>query len=139
MKERIWSETPDSAFEAVVLPGNEKNISWEEEGKEFSFRGMMYDVVRTKTVNGKTILLCVNDNLENQLLQQINDITATNQQHDSRQHPVPGFKLLYDIFFPEPVGCLSFTPRRAPVRICYTVALADQPHTIQVPPPRGLL
>jgi hypothetical protein len=139
VKARIWSEAPDSCFEAVILSGNESNIRWEEQGKEFSYKGFMYDVVKTRTVNGKTILLCVNDKMEDQLLQQINVITKTNQQRDSRQHALPGFTQLYDIFFPQAVNCLSFAPGRIPVHIYYTVALPSQPAAIIAPPPRRFL
>jgi hypothetical protein len=137
VKERIWNEAPDSCFEAVVLSGNEKNISWEEKGKEFSYKGLMYDVAKTKTINGKTILFCVNDKMEDQLLQQINDITRTNQQHNGH-HAIQVSTVLYDIFFPQPVSCLSFDLPCRPVGIYYTVALPNQPVAILVPPPRCL-
>jgi hypothetical protein len=61
MKERILKDIPDSLLTAIVLTGNENNIDWEEEGKELSFKGAMYDVVRSRIVEGKTVLYCSND------------------------------------------------------------------------------
>lgn len=136
IKERVWRDAPDSCFKAVVLSGNEKDIRWEEEGREFSLKGMMYDVVRTKIINGQTILLCVNDTMEDALLQQINDITKNNHQHNSRDGSEPGGKLLYDAIFPDSLHCLNLCFRRAPIRIHYAVALSSQPALINLQPPR---
>ena len=58
-------------MEVISLSGN-KEIYWEEKGKEFMFKGEMYDVVKTKTVNGKVMLYCINDKKEKALVDNYN-------------------------------------------------------------------
>ena len=65
MKEQLLAGLPESSFEIIELTAN---LHWKEKGKEFLLNGQMYDVAKTKQVNGKTLLYCLNDNKEKQLL-----------------------------------------------------------------------
>lgn len=49
------------------LPPN-ASFKWKEEGKEFSYNGSMYDIVRKETKGAKTIYYCINDCREKQLI-----------------------------------------------------------------------
>lgn len=51
-----------------VQDGLESNISWIKPGKEFTFKGEMFDVVRSKTEHSRTIYYCINDKKEKQLI-----------------------------------------------------------------------
>ena len=72
LKERaeaqLLSTINDDQFEQVNEDDNRGNIIWEEEGKEFSLNGQLYDVAKKQVVNGKTILYCLNDKKEEQLI-----------------------------------------------------------------------
>ena len=60
---------PESSLE--VIAGDQKNIIWEEEGKEFSLNGLLYDVVKTRIMDGKIFIYCVNDAKEEELLRDL--------------------------------------------------------------------
>ena len=68
VQKEILSGLPETAFIPVCFEDNESVIKWDEEGKEFSLNGEMYDVAITKMENGKTIFYCLPDKKEEQLL-----------------------------------------------------------------------
>lgn len=136
MKERILKDVPDSLLTAVVLNGNENNIDWEEEGKEFSFKGAMYDVVRSRMVEGKTVLYCSNDEKEDQLLDQQNDITKSNTQNTGKNSKVPEIKLIYDCVVAEHPGYFISSLPNVRAFMHYDAALLQQATANITPPPR---
>ena len=91
IKERMISQLKDEELE-VISSGN-KNIYWEEEGKEFLFNDEMYDIVKTKMINGKVILYCINDKKEKTLIDNYNLITKNNSSSDKKG------KAAFDNFF----------------------------------------
>lgn len=63
----------------ICLNDNLQKIYWEDqEQKEFSLNGQIYDVVRRSTVNGKTMLYCYSDREEQHLINDYNSITKHN-------------------------------------------------------------
>ncbi len=94
----LLNALPDKELEAISVNANYKNISWEEEGREFMLNGKMYDVVRTLNSGGQTILLCSSDEKEDALLAEMNEITQSNQQKSGKQQP-PITNLVYDCIF----------------------------------------
>jgi hypothetical protein len=84
IKEIIVGQLKDKELEQISLSDNKHKIFWEEEGKEFSLNGEMFDVVKKKVVNGKTILLCINDKIEQALLDKYNSITKHNSSSDKK-------------------------------------------------------
>jgi hypothetical protein len=83
IKEKIFQNLKDEELQSISLSDNQ-NIYWEEDGKEFLLNGEMYDVVKTKTVNGKVILYCNNDKKEKALIDNYNLITKHNSSSDKK-------------------------------------------------------
>lgn len=83
IKEKIFQNLKDEELQSISLSDNQ-NIYWEEDGKEFLLNGEMYDVVKTKTVNGKVILYCINDKKEKALIDNYNLITKHNSSSDKK-------------------------------------------------------
>lgn len=87
--ERLLSKIDPAAFQQIDAA--DSHISWEEEGKEFYLYGQLYDVAKKETVNGKTILYCINDAQEEQLLKKLlKDISSQQDQNGNKdgKHPV---------------------------------------------------
>lgn len=63
-REQIMAGLPDDQLQLVILEDNAAAIRWEEAGKEFWLGKQIYDVVRTRNVDGKTYLYCLNDSKE---------------------------------------------------------------------------
>jgi len=75
---------------------NEKEIEWTKKNKEFRYKGLMYDVVRTEIKNDKKIYYCINDVKEKILI-------ANFTRHNRRKNKVllELKKLLNNKYFPE--------------------------------------
>ncbi len=84
IKERIFQQLKDEELEIISLTDNKQHIYWEEEGKEFLLNGEMYDVVKTKRINGIIILYCINDKKEKSLIDNYNLITKHNSDSDKK-------------------------------------------------------
>ncbi len=84
VKEEIKNNLKDEELEIISFTDNKLNIFWEEEEKEFLLNGEMYDVVKTKTVNGKQLLYCINDKKEKSLVDNYNTITKHNSSADKK-------------------------------------------------------
>jgi len=65
----LLAEIPESSMKIFDAEANKHDIIWQEEGKEFLLQGKMYDVAKTKIVDGKTYHYCVSDIKEDQVLQ----------------------------------------------------------------------
>ena len=63
-EEQILSTVNQNQLEQINEAENNNAIVWEEEGKEFSLNGQMYDVAKKEIVNGKAVLYCLNDLIE---------------------------------------------------------------------------
>jgi hypothetical protein len=68
IKKELFSALPDSSLEIIIAEEHAGAIQWQEEGKEFYLNGILYDVVKAKKTNNKTILYCLNDYKEKHLL-----------------------------------------------------------------------
>ena len=83
IKGKILNQLKEEELQVISLTDN-KEIYWEEKGEEFLFRGEMYDVVKTKTVNGKVMLYCINDKKEKELVDNNDLITKHNSSTDKK-------------------------------------------------------
>lgn len=93
IKHKIRSQLKDTELEVISLTDNYQNIDWLEEDKEFLFNGEMYDVVKRNTVDGKTLLYCINDKKEKALVEKYNSITKHNSTSGKKgkstiDHPI---------------------------------------------------
>src|SRR4051812_27755727 len=68
MEARIFEHISDADLEVFELQKNSSDIEWEEEGKEFILQHELYDVVKIKIVGAQTLLYCINDKKEAQLI-----------------------------------------------------------------------
>jgi len=89
---------PDTAFLRVSLADMNAGGKWEEAGKECWYKGHLYDVIRTKTGKGTTILFCMDDEREERLIRQSGEVTRANQGQDQDHgNPKTGHSLPFSI------------------------------------------
>ena len=85
MKHAALQQLKNADLTIISLTDNTNKIYWEDDDeKEFSFNGQMYDLVRTDTLNGRIILYCFNDEKEQQLIDLYNSITKNNSATDKK-------------------------------------------------------
>jgi hypothetical protein len=111
------------------------DFSWEEENEEFRFQQELYDVVSIEKKNGTIEILCLKDNNENQLENQLNEIHKLNKTNSSKssQNTLKFFSLFY--LQKNQVSNIKFStsqPRPHLFSSDLLVAFFD----IQSPPPR---
>lgn len=84
MELQVLAAVPDSSLEMIVAEQN-PSFRWEEEGKEFYQDGQMYDVAKTAVKDNKTVLYCVNDKKEAQLLLQLSKASGHHNGKGEKQ------------------------------------------------------
>ncbi|HEV2482899.1 MAG TPA: hypothetical protein VGS79_24705 [Puia sp.] len=76
---------PDAEFVRIDQAEIDAAGTWEERGKECRYHGHMYDVMRSKTINGATWLFCLDDENEERLDRQSDLVMRANQDQPSRK------------------------------------------------------
>jgi hypothetical protein len=84
-REAWISALPDTAFFRVALTEANARGKWEEAGKECWINDHLYDVIRQKTIDGKTWLFCFDDDNEERLIRGSGEFAhAGHDQPDKR-------------------------------------------------------
>ena len=81
IKRAMLANIPESQLEIIAA---QDELEWEEQGKEFHYRGHMYDVVSTSVVNGKTFYHCINDSKEKKLLDHLVNVVKSSRGNGKR-------------------------------------------------------
>jgi hypothetical protein len=95
MEKEMLTRIPESSLEVIVAEELGDKILWQEDNKEFSIDGVLYDVARIKKSEGKTFLYCINDKQEKQLLDGL--AKAVNANHGNKQEKNSIKSLLADL------------------------------------------
>jgi len=134
MERELLAYIPDSSLEVFVAEEFGDRIVWEEENKEFSIEGVLYDVARIKKNHGKTFLYCINDKQEKQLLDGL--AKAVNANHGTKQENNTIKSLLVDLVCmndDEGPGIFSVPFTYS----CFYVDLVSSFEEINIPPPKA--
>ncbi|MBI2282122.1 MAG: hypothetical protein HYU71_00270 [Bacteroidetes bacterium] len=76
---------------------SDPELHWEETGKEFSYKGSLYDIISVELQGSRATVYCVNDHAEKQLLTVISGMHE--RQQKSSAGAKTGFqKLLLSVF-----------------------------------------
>ena len=134
MEREMLTLIPESSLEVFVEEELGDKILWEEENKEFSIEGVLYDVARIKKSDGKTFLYCINDKQEKQLLDGLSK--AVNANHGNKQEKNSIKSLLTDLV------CMNDEeqPTIFSVPSSYSrfnVVLVSSFEEINIPPPKA--
>ena len=84
IRKLLYQSIDENTLTVIDYTSNNKKIFWEEEGKEFFFNRKMYDLVKTKLINGKTYFYCINDEKEKELIDNYNLVTKNNSGTDKK-------------------------------------------------------
>lgn len=76
---------------------SDPDLHWEEAGKEFSYRGNLYDIISVELHGSRATVYCVNDHAEKKLLTVISGMHARQQQSSAGAKTVFQ-KLLLSVF-----------------------------------------
>ena len=134
MERELLAYIPDSSLEVFVAEEFGNKLVWEEENKEFSIEGVLYDVARIKKIDGKTFLYCINDKQEKQLLDGL--AKAVNANHGNKQEKNNIKSLLVDLVCmndDEGPGIFSVPFTYS----CFYVDLVSSFEEINIPPPKA--
>ena len=134
MKEKILHEVNEEELTVIPIIENSKEISWEDNGREFTYRGNMYDLVKKQTVNGKQVLYCINDTKEKEFVERSSELTKHNSAQGKRSIAAQSITLFQKNNFPVITHIFTiihscFSP--------YSQRLSNAPNQNTTPPPRA--
>ncbi len=93
IKYQIRTELKDN--ELTVIPANDiENIHWIKTGKEFKYKGEMFDIIRTKTKDKKKFYYCIWDKKEKKLIAAYNKI-RNHKNKNKRANKLLKIKLFF--------------------------------------------
>lgn len=83
IKTLLKKGVPEDKLHIISIPvKNVKDIDWKREGKEFRYKGSMYDVVRRETHKDTIHYHCVNDQQETQLFAHLEEMVDQQMNND---------------------------------------------------------
>lgn len=83
VKEKIENSLGEDQFEIITIKtGEENQIEWTREGREFLFNNKMYDVVKKKEKDNAIKYFCLNDKKEEELFANLDNFVRKNPQND---------------------------------------------------------
>jgi len=133
IEKELLANIPDSSLEVINAEQFADKIEWNEKGKEFSLDGVLYDVVRSKSSEGKTFLYCINDKQEKQLLDNL--AKAVNANHGNKQEKNNIKSLLLDLVCMNDEQEPGFFSNPSTYS-CFNVTLVSSFEETNIPPPK---
>jgi len=134
VERELLTHIPESSLEVFVAEELGDKILWEEENKEFSIDGVLYDVARIKKSEGKTFLYCLNDKQEKQLLDNL--AKAVNANHGNKQEKNSIKSLLTDLVCMNDQELSTFFSVSSTYSR-FNVILVSSFEEINIPPPKA--
>jgi hypothetical protein len=114
IKEKIINNLPENELTLVkISSADSKKVTWMEDGKEFRFKGNMFDVVRSKTWDDTTYYYCFDDKNESKLFVNLDKLVK--EQTDNSRSRTTQKKQDNPCFFHE----LLFTRSLPPTPVVY--------------------
>ncbi|MFD2244619.1 hypothetical protein [Pontibacter ruber] len=120
IKNQIKQRIPADELHVIAVSINEQGkLDWKREGKEFLYKGSMYDVVKTETKDDTVFYYCITDVEETQLFAMLDQLVkehlAHSKKHNSAKKLLKSFyKKFYDnkyvVRITVPVVNYSFLP-----------------------------
>ena len=114
---------------------SDTNFSWEDEGAEFRYHNMLYDVVTIDHQAGMVTIYCLLDNSENQLEQQINDIHKNENKQTTKSHL--SIKYFSNFCVVKPNIIQFYPPESLIYNLFPNNRISSYPTEIICPPPQG--
>jgi hypothetical protein len=133
---RLLSQIPETSLDRIE---ESADLHWEDAGKEFEYRGNMYDVVKTRIISGKVIHFAVNDRQEEQLIRNFSRIMKESQDGTDapRNNKIP---LKYQSFVFTLPDLVPVPGSRTSTGISFSrqkMCTLTQPHLVIPRPPRS--
>ena len=137
-KQKLLALIPETALELIDAGANKNDIKWEEEGKEFYLHGQRFDVAKIKEVNGKTMLYCLNDKKEEQVLQDLAKSIQSASDQSANSKPglhIVKFQIADFILDTQKIITTIYQPARQK-HVGYTAAIINTIKEVNTPPPK---
>ncbi len=96
MKRRIKSAIPEHQLHIITVQNtSDPSIKWMKENKEFRYKGMMYDIVKSRKTDSTIEYYCINDIEETILFDQLDQKVQEKMDHQEENgQGIPVKKLL---------------------------------------------
>ncbi|CAN5758250.1 hypothetical protein BH10BAC3_BH10BAC3_21750 [soil metagenome] len=140
---RIESLLPQKELHLVSIAKNSRDIEWIRRGKEFRYRGQLYDVVRSEAVADTINYYCINDDDETQLVK-LYDSFALSQYNDTsspvKNVSISVLKIFFSlIYIPKQEVAVLLPGASQHYNYCYRCFYSSASISIAAPPPKRLV
>ena len=133
----IRSNLPESSLFVIETHPGDPVIRWKEAGKEFYFKGELFDVVKIKKFQGKLLIYGISDHKEKELLAGYAKIAGSQSDNNGKpgksafKFQLPDFIISMESYMP------VFNSKRTVPNYTFDSPLLTATRPIQAPPPKG--
>jgi len=125
----------DQLEEIVIFPGKtDKEIKWIRDGKEFSYKNKMYDIVKTEKKQDKIIFYCLNDEKEEMLFANLDNYVKRKRSEKRNINNVIS-KNITNYFF-ESLEKLNTSSKSEIIRLVFNITPNSLQKEVLSPPPK---
>lgn len=136
-EEQMLSRMDSKDF--ILIDASDQAIRWEEEGKEFYLHGELYDIAKKETSNGKTMLYCINDAKEEELVKKMLKDTQTQNEQQGNKNGKHSLKTgIHDFTLPPVTGMNIPVPAAGHHHFFYVFSIIKTTKEVNTPPPNFL-
>lgn len=137
MKKEVLAGLPESSLEIIDVEQFSTSIDWKEEGKEFALNGVMYDVVKTTTLNGRLLIYCLNDQKEKQLINSLVKAIHSGQTNTNGKSGKQSVKFQLPVYvIPDNLSDLFTTDLQKPLQNRTAMQFSSSVQELIDPPPQ---
>jgi len=109
MEEQMLARIADKDMELIILEENVAAIRWEEDGKEFYLHGKLYDVASIEKQNDKTLIHCVCDKDESQLVKDVAKAVASSHERSTGKESKHTVKFQVSDYTLHPIDRMAYS------------------------------
>ncbi len=104
IEKQLLNGLDENDLTVIIIPlGRENQIHWTKTGKEFIYKGSMFDIVKTKVHDNHKYYYCINDIKEKKLVDQLT------KSHSKTKDLVKKLKnVLQKYYFPNCLSILNY-------------------------------
>ena len=137
VKEKLESNLVQTSLELIIQEDND--LIWQEYGKEFYKGGQLYDVARKEVLDGKTLLYCLADGKEQNLVEDLSLLLKSGTEStNDRKATRDTFKFQLSDYILQSVE-KNFISTHEHLRLFPSndIAIFSFPLVVEGPPPRA--
>lgn len=123
----------------ILIDAGDPALRWEAGGKEFYLHGELYDVVKQEMIHGKTMLCCINDAKEEELVKKMLKDTQSQTGQQGNKDGKHSYKtVIQDFTLPSDAALSIPLCNNREQQVFFAYSLIKTIKKVNTPPPNFL-